>query len=164
MLKNKKVVLIVWFVIVVASLLIGLKSGTYSYHSSGGKVVNPDSDLYGQSYPEHDNIYKGWFGVTFYEDSQGWEMGGWTRTNQSYPANVVLVVVIYGVLIAAPFVCFKAIETKNKNDQLHPKKIKSNTKNVVNSVDEVKKYKELFDSGAITQEEFETKKKELLNL
>ncbi len=138
--------------------------GTYSYHTSGGKVINPDSDLYGQSYPEHDNTYKGWFGVTFFEDSQGWKMGRQERTNQSYPANVVLVVVIYSVLVSAPFICFKAIETKNKNEQLHPKKVKSNTKNVVNSVDEVKKYKELLDSGAITQEEFENKKKELLDL
>ena len=30
--------------------------------------------------------------------------------------------------------------------------------------DEIKKYKELLDMGAITQEEYERKKKELLNL
>ncbi len=33
-----------------------------------------------------------------------------------------------------------------------------------NNADELKKYKELLDSGAITQEEFEAKKKQLLNL
>ena len=33
-----------------------------------------------------------------------------------------------------------------------------------NSVDELKKYKELLDSGIITQEEFEEKKKQLLQL
>jgi len=32
------------------------------------------------------------------------------------------------------------------------------------SVDEIKKYKELLDSGIITQEEFDAKKKELLGL
>jgi len=34
----------------------------------------------------------------------------------------------------------------------------------VSSADELKKYKELLDMGAITQEEFDAKKKELLNL
>ena len=39
------------------------------------------------------------------------------------------------------------------------------TKNVVLSpADELKKYKELLDIGAITNEEYEQKKKELLNL
>ena len=33
---------------------------------------------------------------------------------------------------------------------------------VVSSADEIKKYKELLDSGAITQEEYDTKKKQLL--
>ncbi len=32
------------------------------------------------------------------------------------------------------------------------------------NIDELKKYKELLDMGAITQEEFNKKKKELLNL
>ena len=34
----------------------------------------------------------------------------------------------------------------------------------VSVVDEIKKYKELLDMGAITQEEYEKKKKELLNI
>lgn len=34
----------------------------------------------------------------------------------------------------------------------------------VNNADEIKKYKELLDMGAITQEEFDTKKKQLLDL
>ena len=34
----------------------------------------------------------------------------------------------------------------------------------VSAADELKKYKELLDTGAITQEEYEAKKKELLGL
>ena len=34
----------------------------------------------------------------------------------------------------------------------------------ISNADELKKYKELLDSGAITQEEYDKKKKELLNL
>lgn len=34
----------------------------------------------------------------------------------------------------------------------------------IDTVEELKKYKELFDSGVITQDEFEAKKKQLLNL
>lgn len=43
---------------------------------------------------------------------------------------------------------------------------KNNNSNNFNSsvADEIKKFKELLDMGAITEEEFETKKKELLNI
>lgn len=44
------------------------------------------------------------------------------------------------------------------------KEVKSNTQNNTSSADEIKKYKELLDMGAITQEEFDLKKKELLKL
>lgn len=37
-------------------------------------------------------------------------------------------------------------------------------KETVSNIDELKRFKELFDMGVITQEEFETKKKQLLNL
>ncbi|MBQ1535200.1 MAG: SHOCT domain-containing protein, partial [Ruminococcus sp.] len=32
------------------------------------------------------------------------------------------------------------------------------------SIDDLKRYKELLDSGAITEEEYESKKKQLLNI
>lgn len=38
------------------------------------------------------------------------------------------------------------------------------TPEAISNADEIKKYKELLDIGAITQEEFDTKKKQLLNL
>ena len=38
--KLAKITTIVFLVIVVLSLIIGLKSGTWSYHSDGGKVIN----------------------------------------------------------------------------------------------------------------------------
>lgn len=40
----------------------------------------------------------------------------------------------------------------------------SNTTNTISAADELKKFKELLDMGAITQEEFDAKKKELLGL
>lgn len=40
----------------------------------------------------------------------------------------------------------------------------SKQKNSISPADEIKKYKELLDYGAITQDEFDKKKKELLNL
>lgn len=54
-------------------------------------------------------------------------------------------------------------------EQLEKRKNKANNKTATepeknDSVDELKKYKELFDSGIITQEEFEVKKKQILNL
>jgi predicted Zn-dependent peptidase len=38
------------------------------------------------------------------------------------------------------------------------------TTNTLSVADELKKFKELLDMGAITQDEFDTKKKELLGL
>ena len=40
----------------------------------------------------------------------------------------------------------------------------SGKKENIDPVTEIKKYKELLDSGVITQEEFDAKKKQLLNL
>ena len=49
--------------------------------------------------------------------------------------------------------------------QIRKAKNNENSKNnVTSTADEIKKYKELLDMGAITQEEFDLKKKELLNL
>lgn len=42
--------------------------------------------------------------------------------------------------------------------------IKNSTGTVFSSADELKKFKELLDSGIISQEEFDAKKKQLLNL
>lgn len=52
-----------------------------------------------------------------------------------------------------------------KEDDIIESKLKnSNYEKKVDSTLEIKKYKELLDQGAITQEEYEMKKKELLNI
>lgn len=48
-------------------------------------------------------------------------------------------------------------------NQLEEEQRKENTDSL-SAADEIKKYKEILDAGAITQEEFDTKKKQLLNL
>lgn len=104
--KLAKITTIVFLVIVALSLVIGIKSASYSGHSEGGKVVNPASDLYGQSYPAHDYVHIGWFGIEFYEDDQGWEFGYfgsyWDHTVATYVENIVLVIVIYIFLFSLP--------------------------------------------------------------
>lgn len=50
--------------------------------------------------------------------------------------------------------------SKRQGDHLGMTVIKQD----ISKADELKKYKDLFDSGIITQEEFETKKKQLLDL
>lgn len=49
-------------------------------------------------------------------------------------------------------------------DRQDQKNRSQNAGTFVNNADELKKYKELLDDGVITQEEFETKKKQLLNM
>lgn len=98
--KLAKITTIVFLVIVVLSLIIGIKSGTWSYHSDGGKTI------YGDSYPAHDDLYIGWFGLDFYENSNGWEGYGdfqyWGHTEETYVENIILFILIYVVLFSLP--------------------------------------------------------------
>lgn len=59
-------------------------------------------------------------------------------------------------------IVFVAFMKNSKYIEEQSKKVVSDT--AISSADELKKYKELFDSGIITQEEFESKKKQLLGL
>lgn len=98
--KLAKITTIVFLVIVVLSLIIGIKSGTWSYHSDGGKTI------YGDSYPAHDDLYIGWFGVDLYEDSEGWKRGSWgtywASTGETHVENIIFVVALYIVLFSLP--------------------------------------------------------------
>ena len=51
-----------------------------------------------------------------------------------------------------------------KNQQVEKTSYTPSMTNISSVADEIKKYKELLDSGILTQEEFDKKKKELLNL
>lgn len=55
-------------------------------------------------------------------------------------------------------------ELKNKKIELHKERPKVKSVDSFSSADEIKKYKELLDSGAITEEEYNAKKKQLLNV
>ncbi len=55
-------------------------------------------------------------------------------------------------------------KTKDSLSSLFSKLENNKDKSIVDPIEEIKKYKELLDSGIINQEEFEKKKKELLNL
>ena len=54
--------------------------------------------------------------------------------------------------------------TKNSVSNSFSKLGNNKDKSEMNSIEEIKKYKELLDSGIINQEEFNKIKKELLNL
>lgn len=99
--KLAKITTIVFLVIVVLSLIIGIKFGTWSYHSDGGK------DIYGDSYPAHDDLGIGWFRVDFYEDSEGWESGiwgttYWGSTEETHVENIIFVIALYIILFSLP--------------------------------------------------------------
>lgn len=75
-----------------------------------------------------------------------------------------------GLKLSGSGIKFKIILIKNgailKSAIMDKKIASSNESNVsdIKGTDTIKKYKELLDSGVITQEEFDTKKKQLLNL
>lgn len=55
-------------------------------------------------------------------------------------------------------------EIKEKIEELQQQTLGVQQINQTSSADEIKKYKELFDTGVITEEEFTAKKKQLLNI
>jgi len=67
---------------------------------------------------------------------------------------VLLIAVV--VAIAGFYILMHLNEKEDKEEQIK-------RDNIVNNADAIRKYKELLDDGIITQEEFEAKKKELLN-
>lgn len=83
-------------------------------------------------------------------------------------------VMFSGVVVSTSSGAIKFIAIKNQEEILETinnliinRQNKYNSKPeivVSNNADELKKYKELFDAGVITQEEFETKKKQILGL
>lgn len=98
-----------------------------------------------------------------------------TETNSRH-FNLLQIMVLGGVLelILVSLVMFGAslwVVTKAKRisyDVYNDNSVNMDTNNQfsnnLNMADELKKYKELLDMGAITKEEYETKKKELLNI
>lgn len=66
-------------------------------------------------------------------------------------------------------ICLDKVSAKKINTKVHEildsmKRISTDDTSSNSIADEIKKFKELLDMGAITQEEFDKKKKELLNL
>lgn len=99
--KKRKIIKIIYLVIIAASLIIGIISGTHTYHSEGGKTI------YGDSYPAHDNKYVGWFGVDFSYEGEGWHNLGygytyWGDDSRTYTGNIIWVSAMYIILLTAP--------------------------------------------------------------
>ncbi len=73
----------------------------------------------------------------------------------------------FGIMFLVTLVRFIIDVIKNPKKPSSSKPIQSSPQNaimVVSAADEIAKYKALLDSGTITQEEFEAKKKQLLGL
>ena len=82
-----------------------------------------------------------------------------------YSSFSLLMSASYGLQMAAAGIWFVATVPKDELTITFPKSshIKKSS-HMISEADELRKYKELLDMGAITQEEFDAKKKELLNL
>lgn len=103
--KKRKIIKIIYLVIIAASLIIGIIFGTHTYHSEGGTVINKYSELYGQSFPAHDNKYVGWFGVNFSYEGEGWKgylYRYWGAESRTYTGNIIWVTAMYIILLTAP--------------------------------------------------------------
>lgn len=108
--KKHKIFTLVYLAVISLSLIIGMISGTWTYHSDGGKTI------YGDSYPAHDDLYIGWFGVDFYENSEGWETINfgygiertfWDDNIETFWGNIIVVLFAYVILFALPGVINK---------------------------------------------------------
>ena len=83
-------------------------------------------------------------------------MGYWTLEYLNLGMWFYVEIILLISLFIYSLVCYKKVAT---NGDIIKEKICKNS-----SADEIKKFKELFDDGIITEEEFEEKKKKLLNI
>lgn len=92
-----------------------------------------------------------------------WE-GGWGPASyREYPAafGFVLIFVLQLAIVLIGFICNARV---NQNGIIEEDDMRPLAKNNLSNADELAKYKELYDRGVITKEEFEAKKKQLLGL
>ncbi len=110
-------------------------------------------------------LYNIYFGIKLYID--------WAKAfgkNAGFAIGMILLPFIFQLILAFGNVKYKDGSVENKNEDFVSQvvgKTKEMATNVVSkqdSVDELKKYKELLDLGIITQEEYDIKKKEILGL
>ena len=80
-------------------------------------------------------------------------IGEWTVVENRFPSIVLLVCMVCVIVISIV-----------KRSPLIVGLPKIEVQNTVTNADELQKYKDLLDNGAITQEEFDEKKKQLLGL
>ncbi len=88
---------------------------------------------------------------------------------QIYWGNIIITILLIIILVIAPFILPKIVNKvksfkNNRNDKKKLKQEKAQVNNSLSTTQALKEYKELLDKGVITQEEFDTKKKQLLNL
>ena len=81
--------------------------------------------------------------------------------SNNFPGGLFEIVLFLAVVVA--FAKRSPLITGPSKEESVPKTIINNVNENTNA-DEIKKYKDLLDNGAITQEEFDEKKKQLLNL
>lgn len=161
---NKKKLLTFYYIVLILSLIIGIKVGTHTNHYKASRVLIPESPVFGRRIPEYEVKYFGWFDVVFSKDGYGWDFSRseptWSKKDETFPGNIALVVIIYCILIIAPFPAEKALKLIKAGNIV--KKPEKKTPVFEQDFEEIKKYKKLLDLGAITQEEFDIKKKEIL--
>lgn len=107
------------------------------------------------------NIY---FGIKLYFD--------WAKAfnkGTGFALGMLFLPFIFQLILAFGDAVYKDGGMANTSDDFvtqtidKTKEVASNVIYPKNTADELKKYKELFDMGAITEEEYEMKKKEILN-
>lgn len=94
------------------------------------------------------------------------------RGGDGATTTAFVVFIIQALLLTAYFICRHYAETDENVSSLSAVQTSVQTQyvktapksNMANAATELTKYKQLLDMGAITQEEFDAKKKELLNL
>lgn len=120
--KKRKVILAVFFVVLVASLILGLSFGSNSLHLDGG------TNIYGEAYPESDIRDVGWYFLEFYNyassepntiELYGYRYTYYDEYTNWHTGNIILVALIYLIAAATPFVG-KALYSKMcKNTELY---------------------------------------------
>lgn len=120
--KKQRTILIVYLLVVALILALGLIAGSSSHESKGGRVINSKSPLYGQEYPASVTKWTTWFGLILNRTGEGWvksyPTNYWGDTSKFYVGNVILLLVFFGLLTAAPLIIFALHKRQCENTAL----------------------------------------------
>ena len=120
--KKRKLILTIFLVLLAASLIYGLHSGSSTYHRDAGETK------WGNAYPEADELHICWFNTSLYyhstaainrHEAYGFEWTTYDEETIWSMDSIIFISLVYIVLAVAPFIVSALYSRMCNNTQLY---------------------------------------------